>query len=60
MGEKTIDSPERFTWGQMRRMVARYAEVLRRQGMGSGDYMVCACRTMMLLRAMAEADVVLQ
>lgn len=41
MNERTIDSPEKYTWGQMRRLVARYAEILRRQGMEKGDYMVC-------------------
>ncbi|EME44453.1 hypothetical protein DOTSEDRAFT_172659 [Dothistroma septosporum NZE10] len=40
MDETTLDTPEKYTWGKMRALVAEYADALKRAEMREGDYMV--------------------
>lgn len=41
MNETTLDEPEKYTWADMRRLVAEYADALKRAGLREGDFMVC-------------------
>ncbi|CAK4011374.1 acetoacetate- ligase [Lecanosticta acicola] len=39
MDEATLHRPEKYTWAEMKRLVATYADAMRRVGLGKGDYM---------------------
>lgn len=41
MNETTLHSPSKYTWGNMRRLVATYADALKRRGVSRGDFLVC-------------------
>lgn len=40
MNEHNRDSPTRYTWQDLRKLVARYAGVLKRAGLKQGDVIV--------------------
>jgi len=43
MNEQNIHEPRRYTWKDLRQLVARYTGVLRREGVKQGDVVVCKC-----------------
>lgn len=40
MNETNIHNPRRYTWRAMKQLVARYAGVLKREGLKQGDVVV--------------------
>ncbi|KAF2210379.1 hypothetical protein CERZMDRAFT_118202 [Cercospora zeae-maydis SCOH1-5] len=63
VNERHLDSPERYTWSDMRKMTAKLAAALRTAGLGRGDYMVsigsnCA-RSLGILLAAASIGAVI-
>ena len=41
INETTLDTPDKYSWGEMRQLVAEYANALKRAGLRKGDFMVC-------------------
>lgn len=41
LNETTLHLPSKYTWGDMKGLVATCADALRRQEVGKGDFMVC-------------------
>lgn len=62
MNETNQQSPDRYTWKEMRALVARYAALLRREGVGLGDVIVLvggnSARSLALLLAAASIGAV--
>ncbi|GIZ44346.1 hypothetical protein CKM354_000754600 [Cercospora kikuchii] len=63
ISERTLDSPERYTWKDMREMTAKFAATLTAVGVSRGDYMVsigsnCA-RSLGILLAAASIGAVI-
>lgn len=63
MNETTLDEPEKYTWADMRRLVAEYADALKRAGLREGDFMVsigsnCA-RSLAILLASASIGAII-
>ena len=58
MNETNINEPIKYTWKQMRRLVAQYAGLLRRKGISKGDVVVLiggnSARSLALLLAAAS------
>lgn len=58
LSETNIDSPRRYTWKQLKELVARYAEVLQRLGLKQGEVVVVVggncTRSLALLLATAS------
>ncbi|KAF2166766.1 hypothetical protein M409DRAFT_66349 [Zasmidium cellare ATCC 36951] len=63
MNETTLYSPSKYTWWYMRRLVATYADALKRHGVSRGDFLVsigsnCA-RSFAILLAAASIGAVI-
>lgn len=62
MNEQNMQSPKRYTWKQLRQLVARYAGVLERAGVAMGDVVVvvggnCARSLALMLAAASRGSI---
>ena len=44
MNELNQQDPKKYTWKDLKGLVAKYAGLLRRSGVGVGDVVCCGCR----------------
>ncbi|KPI38787.1 Acetoacetyl-CoA synthetase [Cyphellophora attinorum] len=62
MNETNIEQPTRYSWKQLRHLVAQYAGILRRQGVSKGDVVVLvggnSARSLSILLAAASIGAV--
>lgn len=52
MNEETQGAPTRYTWRQLKELVARHAGVLRRENVTEGDIVVCLWSLFLLMYAL--------
>ncbi|KAF7194726.1 Acetoacetyl-CoA synthetase [Pseudocercospora fuligena] len=63
INEETLQSPEKYTWKDMKDMTAKYAEAMRASGLSRGDYVVSigsnSARSLGILLASASIGAVI-
>lgn len=45
MNEQNLGSPRKYTWKELRQLVAKYAGILHRAGLKQGEVVVCKSPT---------------